>query len=203
MSTLGFEHRWVPHAGAVDTLLMLHGTGGDEDDLVPLGRTLAPGANLLSPRGQVLENGMPRFFRRVAEGVLDVEDLKRRARDLADFVDAAAKEHGFDARRVTAVGYSNGANVALGMLFERPHSLRRAILMRAMLAYEPAQTVDLTGRRVLLLAGAADPYSRAPATDRLAELLRARGADATARYARAGHELTQEDVAAAKEWLLL
>ncbi|HVM45838.1 MAG TPA: alpha/beta hydrolase, partial [Candidatus Thermoplasmatota archaeon] len=172
-----------------------------ENDLVPLGRTLAPHANILSPRGEVLENGMPRFFRRVAMGVLDIGDLKQRAGELADFVAAAAKEHGFDPERVTALGYSNGANVALGMLFERPGSLRRAVLIRAMLAYEPTAPVDLAGTRVLLLAGVDDPYSRAPATDQLADVLRARGADVTAHYARAGHELAQEDVDTARRWL--
>jgi len=200
VAALGFTHRWLPREGARDTLLLLHGTGGDENDLLPIGERVAPNANLLSPRGNVLESGMPRFFRRHAEGVLDIEDLKLRARELAEFVAAAAKEYGFDAARVTALGYSNGANVALGMLFERPGSLRRAVLMRAMLAYEP-QEVPLGDVRVLLLAGAADPYSRAPTTDRLAALLRARGADVTAHYTRAGHELAQEDLTVATQWL--
>lgn len=201
MSPLGFTYRFVPRAGASETLLLLHGTGADENDLLPLGERVAPDANLLSPRGKVLENGMPRFFRRIAEGVLDVEDLKRRASELADFVAAASKEHGFDARRVTALGYSNGANAALGMLFERPDSLARAVLMRAMLAYEPPVGLDLRGKRVLLLAGAADPYSRAPTTDRLADLLAARGAQVEKSYARAGHELSNEDVTIATRWM--
>lgn len=201
MAAVGFEHRWIPRAGATRTVLLLHGTGGDENDLVPLGERIAPRANLLSPRGKVMENRMPRFFRRLAEGVLDVEDLKLRARELADFVAAAAKEYGFDAREVVALGYSNGANAALGMLFERPESLRGAALLRAMLAYEPSAALELRGKRVLLLAGAADPYSRAPATDRLAALLRARGADVAAHYSRAGHELSQEDVTLATEWM--
>lgn len=198
---MGHEHRWRPRSGAAETLLLLHGTGGDEDDLVPLGQAIAPEANLLSPRGNVLEHGMPRFFRRVAEGVLDVEDLKLRAHALADFVALAAKTYGFDPARVTAVGYSNGANVALGVLFERPETLRRAVLMRAMVPYEPAGGLDLSAKEVLLLAGERDPYSRAPVTDRLADLLRARGARVAASYARAGHELTQEDLGKAKEWL--
>lgn len=201
MSPLGFTYRFVPRAGASETLLLLHGTGADENDLLPLGERVAPDANLLSPRGKVLENGMPRFFRRIAEGVLDVEDLKRRASELADFVAAASKEHGFDARRVTALGYSNGANAALGMLFERPYSLARAVLMRAMLAYEPPAGLDLRGKRVLLLAGATDPYSRAPTTDRLADLLAARGAQVEKSYARAGHELSNEDVTIATRWM--
>ena len=201
MPHLGFEHRWLPREGALDTLLLLHGTGGDENDLLPLADVIAPRANALSPRGKVMEHGMPRFFRRLAEGVLDVPDLKLCAAELSDFVAAAAKEYGFDARRVSAVGYSNGANAALGMLLERPDSIQRAILMRAMLAYEPAPTLGLRGKRILLLAGASDPYSRAPTTDRLAELLRARGAEVDAHYARAGHELSQEDITIAKKWV--
>lgn len=202
MSALGFVHRWIPRPGAADTLLLLHGTGADENDLVPIGERVAPNANLLSPRGKVLEHGMPRFFRRFGEGRLDIEDLKLRAHELADFVAAASKEYGFDPRRVTALGYSNGANAAIGMLFERPDALARAVLMRAVFPYEPPASVDLRGKRVLLLAGAADPYSRAPVTDKLADALSARGAEVRKNYARAGHELSQDDLTIAQEWLI-
>lgn len=219
MSALDFVHCWVPRPGATETILLLHGTGADENDLVPIGERVAPHASLLSPRGKVLENaldapagasassasrpgGMPRFFRRFGEGMLDIEDLKRRAHELADFVAAASKEYGFDPRRVTALGYSNGANAALGVLFERPESLARAVLMRAVFPYEPRASVDLRGKRVLLLAGAADPYSRAPVTDKLADALSARGADVRKNYARAGHELSPADLTIAQEWLI-
>ena len=199
---LRYQHRWIPGpAGANETILALHGTGGNEDDLVPLVRDLAPQANILSPRGNVLENGMPRFFARHGEGRLDIDDLRKRAVDLVAFVDEAAREYGFDRARVTALGYSNGANVALGMLFERPGSLARAALLRAVFAYEPDPLPDLSSKRILLLAGERDPYSRAPVTDRLAVALTSAGAMVDRHYARAGHELAQEDLEAARRWL--
>lgn len=200
--TTDLVHLWLPSSsGSERTFLLLHGTGGNEHDLVPLARSLGVDANILSPRGNVLENGMPRFFRRIAEGVLDVEDLKARANELADFVAAASLKYGFDARQVTAIGYSNGANVALGMLFERPGTLRSAALVRAMFAYEPARVPALGGTDVLLLAGTRDPYSRRVTTDRLATLLRIGGAVVTTSYQEAGHELTQADVDALGTWV--
>lgn len=199
---LGYQHRYVPGpAGARDTILALHGTGGDENDLLPLVHDIAPGANVLSPRGNVPENGMPRFFRRHGEGRLDIDDLRARAADLATFVDEAARAYGFDRARVRAIGYSNGANVALGMLFERPASLAGAVLMRAMLAYEPDPLPDLAGKRILLLAGERDPYSQRPVTEKLAALLARAGALVERHYARAGHELAQEDLEVARTWL--
>src|SRR6187397_432273 len=137
---LGFEHRFVParpDGAGRPPLLLLHGTGGDESDLLPLGEALAPGAAVLSPRGNVLENGMPRFFRRLAEGVFDEEDVIRRAHELADFVGAAAARHGFDPKRVIAVGYSNGANIAAAILLLRPGALAGAVLFRAMVPLVP------------------------------------------------------------------
>src|ERR1700758_3764447 len=119
-STESFVHRFVPVENSKRTLLVLHGTGGNEDDLLPVGRMLDPESALLSPRGKVLENGAPRFFRRLREGVFDEEDLIRRAHELADFVAAAVKEHALDASRVMAVGYSNGANIASAMMLLRP-----------------------------------------------------------------------------------
>ena len=202
---LGHRHVFAPAEGVpprdARTLLLLHGTGGDENDLLPLGRRLAPDANLLSPRGRVLEHGMPRFFRRHAEGVLDVEDLKARAGELADFVGAAAKEHAFDATRVTAVGYSNGANVATGMLLERPGTLAGAVLLRAMVPYEPQGAGGLDGTPVLLVAGRRDPYTRSPMSERLQEILRAAGARVDLHWTDAGHELTSLDVEAARAWI--
>lgn len=199
---LGFVHEWVPAPGAgAPTLLLLHGTGGDERDLLALGRQLAPGANLLSPRGKVLENGMPRFFRRLAEGVLDVPDLKARAAELADFVAAAGEAYQFDARRVCALGYSNGANVAIGLLLQRPEALAGAVLLRAMVPYEPDAVPDLTAKAVAVLGGRRDPYSHQEVSERLAEILRRGGADVEVRLAEAGHELSQQDLVAARAWL--
>lgn len=195
-----FIHVWIPGKPGAPTILALHGTGGDEHDLVPLAQALAPNANVLSPRGKVLEAGMPRFFRRFGEGRLDVEDLKLRAAELAEFVERASQERGFDPARVYALGYSNGANVALGMLFERPGVLAGAALARPMLAYEPGP-VALAGKPVLVLAGERDPYTRTPAREALAQVLRERGARVEMHVAPAGHELTNKDVDAARAWV--
>lgn len=198
---LGFAHRWEPRPGSARTLLLLHGTGGDEHDLIPLGDLLDPAANLLSPRGQVLEHGMPRFFRRLAEGVFDVEDLTARTHQLADFVGAAGDTYGFAAAGVTAVGFSNGANVAAAMLLLRPGVLRQAILLRAMVPLEPAPLPALHGTRVFLAAGERDPIIPPSNTARLAELLEAAGAEVSLRWSPAGHQLTRDDVDASREWL--
>jgi phospholipase/carboxylesterase len=199
---LGFEHVWrASPTGSARTLLLLHGTGGDEHDLVPLASALDPDANVLSPRGKVLENGMPRFFRRHAMGVLDLEDLAVRTDELAAFVREAARAYRFDVARSAAVGFSNGANIAAAMLFETPGSIGDAILVRAMLPYAPKGPLRLRDKRVLLLAGERDPYSPREATESLAAFLRSGGADVTVHYAPAGHELTPLDVDVARRWL--
>lgn len=199
-SSLGHEHVWQPGRGP-RTLLLLHGTGGDERDLLPLARMLDPDANVLSPRGNVLEDGAPRFFRRHGPGVLDLEDLDRRTRELAAFVKEAGRVYGFSPASVVAVGFSNGANIAASMLFETPDALGDAILIRAMLPYRPAAPPRVRGKRVLILAGERDPYSRREVTEELAAILRSGGADVTVHYAPAGHELTALDVDAARRWL--
>jgi len=195
-----FIHEFVPGSSS-RTLLLLHGTGGNERDLIPLGRELDPNAALLSARGKVLENGMPRFFRRLAEGVFDVEDLKYRANELADFVSAAAQHYGFSTDELVAVGYSNGANIAAGMLLLRPEIMRAAILFRAMVPLVPDTLPDLSSARVWIGAGDQDPIVPASETKRLAELLRRAGADVTIRFATAGHGLTNDDLEAARHWL--
>ena len=197
-----FIHAFVPGSSS-RTLLLLHGTGGNERDLIPLGRELDPNAALLSPRGKVLENGMPRFFRRLAEGVFDLEDLKHRANELADFVAAAAQHYGFASDNVVAVGYSNGANIAAGMLLLRPEILRAAILFRAMVPVVPENLPNLSSVRVWIAAGTKDPIIPMSETNALADLLRRAGADITIRYFQAGHELTSQDLEAAKDWLNL
>lgn len=191
---LGFEHRFIP-GGSGRTVLLLHGTGGDENDLLPLGEQLAPDANLLSPRGKVLEGGMPRFFRRLAMGVFDEADLKFRAHELMDFVDLAAKEYGFDRANVTALGYSNGANIAAAVLLLRPGALRAAGLLHAMVPFEPEELPDLTGTSVLLTGGRRDAMIPAPQTERLAQLLTEAGADLTLAWQPGGHELTPAELA--------
>jgi predicted esterase len=198
---LGFAHVFEP--GSSDwTLLLLHGTGGDEHDLVGLGRQLAPTAALLSPRGQVLENGMPRFFRRLAVGQLDIPDLLARTDQLADFVAEAASAYDRDPRNVVAVGLSNGANIAASLLLRHPATLRAAGLLRPMLPYEPEQIPELTGTDVLIEAGERDPYSPAEQVARLTEILRAGGAEVTTTVEPgAGHGLTQDDLRRLAAWV--
>ena len=182
-------------------LLLLHGTGGNEQDLLPLAEILAPAAGVLSPRGKVLERGMPRFFRRLAEGVFDIEDLKFRTGELADFLAAAASEYRFDVGRLIAVGFSNGANVAASLLLLRPDVLKAGVLFRAMVPLVPDSQPRLDGARVLISNGRQDPLVAPAETERLAGLLRGAGADVTVEWQQAGHELTQGDVAAAHRWL--
>jgi phospholipase/carboxylesterase/glyoxalase family protein len=200
-SDLGFVHVFKPaqNPGA-PTLLLLHGTGGDENDMLPLGN-LAPGAALLSPRGKVLENGMPRFFRRLAEGVFDVDDLKLRAGELADFVIAAAAHYRFDPSRVVAMGFSNGANIASGTLLLRPGVLKGAILFRGTVPFEPDAKGELTGTRVLISNGEIDPMVSPDDTKRLARLLQQAGADVEVHWQPSGHQLMPADFAVAKTWL--
>src|SRR5437773_8909244 len=195
-----FIHEFVPGTSN-RTLLLLHGTGGNERDLVPLGRELDPRAALLSPRGKVLENGMPRFFRRLAEGVFDLEDLRNRTNELADFVAAAAQHYGFASDNVVAVGYSNGANIAAGVLLLRPEILRGAVLFRAMVPLVPDNLPDLSSVRVWIGAGNQDPIIPTSETQRLVELLRSAGADVTIQIGRAGHGLTSAEVETASQWL--
>src|SRR5213592_5267925 len=195
-----FIHEFVPGTSK-RTLLLLHGTGGNERDLIPLVRGLDSRAALLSPRGKVLENGMPRFFRRVAEGVFDLDDLKKRTNELSDFVAAAAQRYGFTADKVVAVGYSNGANIAASMLLLRPETLRAAILFRAMVPLVPDNLPDLSSVRVWIGAGNQDPIIPASEAQRLVELLRRAGAHVTIRFAHATHGLTNAEVKIARLWL--
>jgi phospholipase/carboxylesterase len=201
MSALGFVHRFEPGARPGEPpLLVLHGTGGDENDLVPVARMVAPGAALLSPRGKVLERGMPRFFRRLAEGVFDVGDVIFRANELADFVAAARKEYGIAAP--VAFGYSNGANIAAAMMLLRPETLAGGILLRAMTPLaEGGEPGTLAGTRALLVSGARDPIAGAEDAAGLAAMLKAAGAAVTHRILPSGHELSQADVTLARDWL--
>lgn len=202
---LGFEHRWVPSDGGGATLLALHGTGGDENDLLPLVAAVAPGYNVLSPRGKVSEMGALRFFRRRAEGVFDLEDLVARTDELARFVDAAAKAYGFDATHVTALGYSNGANIAASLMLLHPDVLARAALLRPMKPFEPAdvgaEIPSLTGRSALVVAGGHDPIVPASSTEGLVDLLRRAGAAVSTHTSPAGHELVRSDVDLLAGWL--
>jgi predicted esterase len=195
-----FIHVFVPGSSS-RTLLLLHGTGGNERDLIPLGRELDPNAALLSPRGKILENGMPRFFRRLAEGVFDLEDLKHRTNELADFVAAAAQHYGFATDQLVAVGYSNGANIAASMLLLRAEIMQTAILFRAMVPLIPDTLPDLSSVHVWIGAGDQDPIIPPSEAQSLVELLRRAKADVTIRFFNAGHGLTNGDVVTARDWL--
>ena len=205
MSTLsGFTYEWAPSTSSSAsgrTLLLLHGTGGNERDLLSVGAALDPGAARLSPRGKVLENGMPRFFRRLAEGVFDLEDLQKRTHELADFIAQASQQHSFDARQVVAVGFSNGANIAASLLLLRPEVLRAALLLRPMVPLVPDPLPDLSDVPVSIAAGSQDPIVSPAETERLGELLRGAGAEVSVSFARAGHGLTQAEIEAAQRWL--
>ena len=196
-----FIHRFVPAENSKRTLLVLHGTGGNEDDLLPVGRMLDPESALLSPRGKVLENGAPRFFRRLREGVFDEEDLKRRANELADFVAEAVKENGLDASRVVAAGYSNGANIASAMMLLRPEILRGAVLFRGQTPLVPEKLPDLSGKAVFLSSGKFDSIVDAENAANLARMLTEAGAEVMHRVQPSGHELTRVDIDEAREWL--
>jgi predicted esterase len=195
-----FLHEFVP-GNSNRTLLLLHGTGGNERDLLPLGRDLDPNASLLSPRGKILENGMPRFFRRLAEGVFDLEDLKKRTNELADFVAAAARHYKLDADHIVGVGYSNGANIAASMLLLRPEIMHAAVLFRAMVPLVPDKMPELSSVHVWIGAGDQDPIIPPSEAQCLVELLRQGGADVTLRFFNAGHGLTNSEVETAGQWL--
>ncbi|HET6230622.1 MAG TPA: alpha/beta hydrolase [Longimicrobiaceae bacterium] len=198
-----FVHRWVPGSGAAagTTLLLLHGTGGDEHDLLELGQALVPGAAMLSPRGKVLEGSMLRFFRRLAEGVFDEADLVARTHELAEWVGAAAAHYGFDAGRMVTVGFSNGANIASAALLLRPGLLRNAVLFRAMVPLQPEAAPDLAGTRIFMGSGRTDPVIPANNAQRLADMLRAAGADVTHEWTPGGHGLSMPEVESAARWL--
>jgi predicted esterase len=199
-SELDFVHRFVP--GSSDrTLLLLHGTGGNEHQLIPLGRELDPAAALLSPRGKVLENGHARFFRRLAEGVFDLEDLQRRTDELAEFVLAAAAHYQFAVEKMVAVGYSNGANIAASILLRRAGVLQTAVLLRAMVPFLPEKLLDLSTVRVWIAGGKQDVIIAPAETQRLADLLQAAGANVSAHFFEAGHGLTNEEFVLVSRWL--
>ncbi len=202
MSALSYIHSFVPgtKAGAPPVLL-LHGTGGNEKDLLPLGRQVAPGSPLLSPRGDVSEHGMPRFFRRFAEGIFDLDDVVKRTHALADFISAAAAEYGLDANHLTALGYSNGANIAASLLLLRPEAIARAVLLRPMVVLQPERLPDLTGKNISLISGRHDPIVPADHPPRLAGMFRRAGAQVDLHWLEAGHQMTAADLTLAISFL--
>lgn len=200
---LTYIHRYEPGEGphADTTLLLLHGTGGNEDDLQSLGRMVLPGAGQLRPRGNVLENGMPRFFRRFAEGVLDVEDLKARSGELATFIAQASVKYGFDASRVIAAGFSNGANIAASLLLLQPAVLKAAILLHPMVPFVPEKQVNLQGKPIFIGAGKTDPLVPVAQTQELVKIYEDAGAIVTLCWQDGGHGVGIEEVREAKAWV--
>jgi phospholipase/carboxylesterase len=199
-SDLSFIHRFEPGDRLeAPPLLLLHGTGGDENDLLPLGKAIAPGSALLSPRGKVLEHGMPRFFRRLAEGVFDEEDVRRRANELADFIAEARKRYGLAAP--IALGYSNGANIAAAMLLLRPEAVAGALLLRAMVPLRAVPPADLREKAVLIVSGQLDPIIPADNSASLAAMLKSAGANVQQSVLPIGHGLSQADVTVGRAWM--
>lgn len=200
-TSLALQHVWIPPTTVDRTLLLLHGTGGNEHDLLPLAEMLLPGAGVLSPRGNVLENGMPRFFRRLAEGVFDEPDLRARTAELGDFVRDAAQSYRFEPGNIVAIGFSNGANIAASLLLLYPDILRRAILFRAMVPLRPDTPPVLHGVRVLMSEGVRDPIIPKAEGEELARMLRAGGADVSLVWQEAAHGLVDADLRSARAWL--
>jgi predicted esterase len=196
-----FIHVFVPGAANAVTLLLLHGTGGNENSLIELGAELLPDASLLSPRGKVLENGMPRFFRRISEGVFDEEDLHRRTSELATFIKESIAAYNLDPGSIIALGYSNGANIAASLVLSQPRLLAGAVLLRAMVPFEPTELPKIPGLPVLLLSGDRDPLIPHHNANHLAEMLRNAGANVRYSVAHAGHSLTEEELDAIRQFL--
>ena len=199
---LGFAHRFEPGtvAGA-PFLLLLHGAGGDENSLIPLGKAIAPGAALLSPRGQVMEQGMARFFRRLPEGDFDQADLETRTKDLAHFLELACSAYSIPPGKSVVVGFSNGANMAASLLLRFPEELAGAALMRGMVSFVPKLPTDIQRRPVLLLGGVDDPIVGTDEVAELANIFRAANAEVTLHWETAGHTLSQGDVLMAFDWM--
>ena len=197
---LGFEHVYQDNGGK-KTLLLLHGTGGDENDLIPLGTRLDSSANILSPRGKILEDGQLRFFKRLSPGIFDRQDLKLRSQELSEFLVECSKIYNFPLDSVTAVGYSNGANIALHLLASNFGVLNKAILLRPMATALPDELADLSGVRLLVLSGLADPMISLDDAQSLVKILQAQNSDVEFHALPAGHGLTAEDVRYAQEWL--
>lgn len=202
---MDFIHKFIPseqHSTKdTPTLVLLHGTGGNEDDLIPLGQFLAPEANLLGIRGNVLEGGMSRFFRRLSEGVFDEEDLILRTHELAQFLRESIAQYSLNPTQLIAVGYSNGANIAASLMLLEPSSLSKAILLRAMVPLVPESLPDLSGRDVLMQCGTQDRLIPAKNSQRLADILTSTGAAVTLNWQETGHNLTNTEFRTVQTWL--
>lgn len=200
MSLTLHQHVYTKGSGP-RTLLLLHGTGGDEHDLIPLARSLDPEASILSPRGNVSENGALRFFRRLAEGVFDLADVERRTRDLATWLNSAIDHYKIDTAGLTAVGYSNGANTIAAMQLLHPSPLTRSILLRAMVTATPPKLPDLSAAHILMLNGERDAIIPLSNAQRLAATFKTAGAHIDHQSLPCGHELIADDLRIAHAWL--
>ena len=204
----GFAHIFINRKGSDNnnltkklTLVLLHGTGGNEEDLIPLGKEIESTASILSLRGKVLENGMPRFFRRLAEGVFDMEDLKFRTHELADFIQQCSLHYKFDLRKTIAIGFSNGANIAASLLLLRPDVFEGAILFRAMIPLVPNPLPDLSNKKVLLSAGVNDPIVSRMETESLYRLFQNANTNIVLKWENSSHNLIKEDIVVARKWI--
>src|SRR5688500_18319917 len=208
-NNFGFNHIFInsSHDKQYDegnkklTLVLLHGTGGNEEDLIFLGKKIEPNASILSPRGKVLENNMPRFFRRLSEGVFDIEDLHIRSHELADFIQKCSFHYKFNLEKTIAIGFSNGANIAVSMLFLRPEVLHGAILFRAMVPFIPESLPNLLNKKILLSAGLLDPIVSRTETENLYSLFQKTNAITTLKWQPSSHNLSQKDILVAKSWI--
>lgn len=202
LTKLGFIHNFIqPEVGSNMVLFLLHGTGGTENDLIPIGREINRSAAILSPRGKILENGAPRFFRRLAEGVFDLDDLKFRTGELSDFIEKASDFYKFDLERVVAIGYSNGANMAASLLLLRPKVVSTAILFRPMTPLVPEILPDLSSKNIFVSGGLYDPIVRKKETERLVTLFKKCGAKIFVHWENSGHELRSEEITVTRNWL--
>ncbi|MDQ0483144.1 alpha/beta hydrolase [Guptibacillus hwajinpoensis] len=194
------KHIFKEGKAELPVLLLLHGTGGTEEDLLPLAERIAPEHSILSVRGNVSENGMPRFFKRLSEGVFDEEDLIERTHELNSFIDDSADQYGFDRTNVIAIGYSNGANIAASLLFHDKNALRGAILHHPMVPLRSIELPDLSEKHIFIGAGENDPICSSDETRELKQLLDKAGADVTVHWETSGHQLTQSEAMKAAEW---
>jgi len=200
---MDFIHKYIPSSGADSdtTFVLLHGTGGNEEDLIPFGQFLAPGAAYLGIRGKVMEGGAARFFRRLAEGVFDEQDLRFRTQELTEFLAQATVAYALNPQKLVAVGYSNGANIAASIMLLKPDTFSAAVLLRAMVPLEPETLPQLNGKPVLMQSGRQDPIIPVRNSERLARMLGDSGADVTFHLLAAGHALTNAEFATAKSWV--
>ncbi|MBP9773571.1 MAG: alpha/beta hydrolase [Candidatus Peribacteraceae bacterium] len=202
-NNLSFIHVFKPAQNITNprTLLLLHGTGGDENDLLSIGSQIDPTANILSPRGKVLENGMLRFFVRFPDGTFDLDDLRTRTNELSDFVAKASIHYGFDAQQVVSVGYSNGANISASILLTNPSVLQAAVLLRPTVPFVPDNLPNLSGKKILICGGEQDTMILPASTKKLIDVLKSAGANVQEFWQQTGHRLTPQDIERAGEFV--